>query len=173
NNHIKILDSLKKFADEDIEIFIPMAYGDSGLNGQYGGWEYVNMVKKKASRLFGEKLDLLTRVIPLDEYTAKLWNVDIAIFGSERICGAANIYMLIYMGKKVFLPGTSEYYKFFVDKGIKVFDTNKISEMTYEEFIKPVENQDSSWVLDQYNQTLIRSQWDAFFKELDERHLKR
>ena len=173
NNHLKILGSLKKFADRDVEIFIPMAYGDSGLNGQYGGWEYVNAVKRKAAQIFAGKLDLLTHVIPLDEYTAKLWHVDIAIFGSERICGAANIYMLIYMGKKVYLPGDSEYYKFFINKGIQVFDTNAISEMTYEDFIRPVENQNRSWILDQYNQTLIRSQWDRFFKELDERHLKK
>ena len=173
NNHKKILEDLKRFSNENIEIFMPLAYGDSGLNGQFGGWNYVDSVKEKAKQLFGDKLEIQTQVIPLDKYTAKLWNVDIAIFGSERICGSTNIYMLIYMCKKLYLPGNSAHYKFFMDRGIKVFDSNMIPNMTYEEFISPVKDQDISWILEQYNQEKILLQWDKFFKELDARSIKR
>lgn len=172
NRHIDIMKMLERFKDENIELFLPLAYGEGGLNGEHGGWDYINTVKSYAKLSFGDRVILHTKPVSLEDYTKLLWQVDVAIFGSERMAGAANIYMLLYMGKKVYMPGGCAYYEFFKSKGLKVFDLNKIPEMSYEEFIRPVKNQDVSWIAEQYDQEKTAKLWDAFFKDLDARHKK-
>ena len=170
NRHIEIMKMLERFKNNNIELFLPLAYGEGGLNGEHGGWDYINTVKSYAKLNFGEKAILHTKTVSLEDYTKLLWQVDIAIFGSERMAGAANIYMLLYMGKKVYIPGGCAYYNFFKSKGLQVFDMYQIPNMSYEEFIQPVENQDVSWIAEQYDQKKTASLWNDFFIDLDARH---
>lgn len=70
------------------------------------------------------------------------------------------------MGKKVFLPADNPYYDFLRSKGIQIFDTNKIVDMTYEEFIEPVKNQDISWIKGYMNNECCLDYWEKMFKNI-------
>ena len=70
---------------------------------------------------------------------------------------------MIYMGKKVFLPADSDYYKFLTDNGIKVYDTNRISEMSFEEFSAPPEPSDPSFINDLYDYEKNIRSWEQLF----------
>ena len=167
HHHIKILDMLERFREENIKLIIPMAYGSTGLNGQYGGANYIKSVNRFAKLIYKDKAIPYSKSIPLKKYTQFLWNIDIAVFAMERLAGASNVFMLLYMGKKVFFPGDSPHFKFFREQGFDVYDTNKIPQMSFEEFIRPVQNHDISWLKNVYDNKTTIQRWNSFYEELN------
>ncbi len=168
NNHIKLLNMLEQYKEDDIQLLIPLTYGFAGINGSFGGKAYLKAVDEYAKKMFGEKASVMTKNIPFDEYVKLLWKVDIAVFDFDRPCGLGNMRILLYMGKKVFIPGDNDFYKFLTEKGIQVFDTNKIPEMTYEEFIAPPDNTNLEWIRDYMNNDSCIHRWMEMFDKLAE-----
>lgn len=166
-NHIKILNRLVKFKDNDIKIILPMSYGLSGIHGgREGGVHYRNAVFKLAKLLFNKKAILMSKKIPFENYLKYLWNVDIVVLGLERQAALGNIHPLLYMNKKIFLPGDSPMFQFFVEQGVEIYDTNKISNMSFEEFIRPNKKNNKEWIV-RFLTKYSYETWDRFFKELD------
>lgn len=166
-NHIRILDMLEKFKDENIQVILPMAYGVGGINGgRFGGINYKKSVYNTAKFIFGKKSLLFSKGIPLNNFYSYLWNLDIVVFDLYRQAGLGNILPLLYMNKKVFLPKDTIMYNFFVDKGIKVYDTNTIPNMSYDEFIAKPEDIDKSWIRDFYDPRNLEKYWDKFIEVL-------
>lgn len=163
NKHIMILDMLAKFKNENLKVVLPLAYGWSGLNGQYGSMNYMKAVIKYAKFIFKERALIFSKNIPLENYSKFLWNVDIAIFGLNRLAAASNIFMLLYMGKKIFFDGKSPHYKFFKEHGFDVYDLYDIPKMSYEEFIAPAKHKDISWLDDIYDNDLVIEKWNKYF----------
>lgn len=166
NNHIRILDNLEKFKDEKIKLILPLSYGKYGINGQFGGVAYVDAVERYAREHFKNKAVFLKKNLPFDKYVKFLWDIDIIIFDVNRPCGLGNLRILLYMGKKVYLPADNPYYKFFKEKGIQIFDTAKIPEMTFEEFIEPVKNQNLDWIKEYMNNEKCLDYWEDMFNYL-------
>lgn len=167
NHHVKLLNFLSRFKEENIDIKMPMSYGVFGINGAFGGKDYIDCVGNYGKEVFGDKLDVMTVNIPFEEYVQYLWTVDIAVFDFNRPCGLGNIRILLYMGKKIFLPAENEFYKFLTSKGVKIYDTNQIPNMTYEEFIAPPENNDLTWIKDYLNNASAIQHWQTMFDELE------
>ncbi len=172
NNHIKILNNLEPYKDENIKLFIPLAYGFAGINGRFGGKAYPAAVEKYAKEMYGNKVYVMTKGIPFDEYVRLLWTVDAAVFDFDRPCGLGNIRIMLYMGKKIFLPAENAFYKFLTEQGIKVYDANKIPEMTYEEFSAPVEGTDLTWIKDYMNNDSCIKRWLDMFDKISENSSK-
>ena len=141
NYHFTSLVSLRRFANEDMELFLPLSYGTYGVNGQYGGKRYLDEVVKYAKAEF-PLVHVLKTNLPLMRYLKYLWTIDIAVFDSIRPVGLANINYLLAMGKKVYLPGNSPQYRLYRSHGVKVFDSRLISSMTFSEFAAPVDEVD-------------------------------
>ena len=59
NHHIEVLQSLVKFKDENIQIFVPLSYGDK---------EYAKEVILKGKEIFGDKFIPLTEFMPFEKY---------------------------------------------------------------------------------------------------------
>ena len=170
NKHIMILDMLAKFKNRNLKVVLPLTYGWSGLNGQYGSMTYMKAVIRYAKFIFKERALIFSKNIPLENYSKFLWNVDVAIFGLNRLAAASNIFMLLYMGKKVFFDGKSPHYKFFKEKGFDVYDLYDIPKMSYEDFIAPPNHRDISWLDDIYDNELVKNKWNEYFyKYLDEK----
>lgn len=163
NKHIMILDMLAKFKNKNLKVVLPLTYGWSGLNGQYGSMTYMKAVIRYAKFLFKERALIFSKNIPLENYSKFLWNVDVAIFGLNRLAAASNIFMLLYMGKKVFFDGKSPHYKFFKEKGFDVYDLYDIPKMSYEDFIAPPNHRDASWLDDIYDNELVKNKWNEYF----------
>lgn len=118
NKHIMILDMLAKFKNKNLKVVLPLTYGWSGLNGQYGSMTYMKAVIRYAKFLFKERALIFSKNIPLENYSKFLWNVDVAIFGLNRLAAASNIFMLLYMGKKYFLMVKVHIISFLRKKGL-------------------------------------------------------
>lgn len=167
NNHFSSLYSLRHFRGEPLELFIPLSYGSFGVNGQHGGRNYLDKVKKISRRDF-EKVRILDKSLPLERYLKYLWTIDVAVFDSNRPIGLANIHYLLRMGKKVFLPGDSPQYRLYKAKGVRVFDSRLIPFMSFEEFAEPVGEVDpTGFIAEKFEPGKAILKWGALFAEIE------
>lgn len=161
NNHEKILDSIAHFSDENIRVIIPLSYGTVWYNEQQG---YVNTIRNKAAAIFGDKAVCLKRLMPRDEYSKLLCNIDISVYQSDRQNALGNLLKSLYTGNKVFLSPRSPLYKFFVSKGIEIGNSDEISSMTFEQFSAPANSEAAvRWIRENHYPDAVAYYWKAFF----------
>ena len=118
NNHLKILEKLFQYKEEDIRIYVPLSYGDQ---------DYANAVVKKGKELFGDKFIPMTEFIPFEKYLEFLGEVRIAVFAHDRQQAMGNIITLLGLGKKVYLNSNTVQWNFFTKHQIEVYDVNEIT----------------------------------------------
>lgn len=169
NKHIECLDKIKKFNNEDIRIFLPFSYGNYNLFGVAGENSYKEKVNDYLIRHFDkDKINFLSKFMDLPDYLKYLWNIDIAIFASERPIGLANIIYLLYMNKKVFLPQNSPQYIFFRNKNLNVYPIEKIPELSFDEFIFCDKKRDNKYAIDRLKTGADIQYWEYLFNYLKE-----
>ncbi|MDO4567594.1 MAG: TDP-N-acetylfucosamine:lipid II N-acetylfucosaminyltransferase [Clostridia bacterium] len=166
NKHVALINKLERFSDENARFIMPLSYGQFGLNGMYGGWTYSNAVKTYASRIFGSKATFLTKSVELEHYLRYMWNVDIAVFHTQRPIALASIYYMTYMGKKIFVPSNTPQYAMFLELGIPVFDTLEIPNMTFEEFTAPVKAGRCEYIVDKFEPYREVRRWEELFEHI-------
>lgn len=167
NNHIRIIDRMRKFKNDNLFFILPVSYGIYGINGQYGGKDYRDSVIRYARNELGkEKVGVLLKNVPFDEYMKFLWKIDIVVFDFDRPCGLGTLRILLLMGKKIFLPAGTPYYEFLRSKGLPIYDTNKIPEMSYEEFIAPPVYTTKEWVYSYMNNDDVIQHWLDMFDNI-------
>ena len=131
-NHIKLLNQLAKYKDEDIKISLVLAYGIE---------EYAEKVKKEAIKIFGEeKVEIIDKMMSQQEYVKYLSTVDICLLDYKHQSALGNIYFLLYMGKKLFLNKDGIIKLFSTLENIETYNIEDIDEMDYAEFSKEVKN---------------------------------
>lgn len=168
NNHLEIIALISKYSENDIKVFFPLSYGVFGIGGQYGGKKYLKSVINMAKKTFGEKVVIMSKGMPLEKYLEHLWGIDIAIFGSERPIGMANILYLLYMNKKVFLHKSTPLYTFLKRKGIDIYAIEDIPNMSFDEFITPVPVKEiNPWVRNKFVPSKEIKEWEKFFKFIE------
>lgn len=124
NNHLKVMDLLSRFKDNDINIYVPLSYGDK---------DYAEEVIEYGKRIFGNKLIPIRDFMPLEEYSEFLNTMDIAIFNMVRQQALGNIFLLLYMGCKVYLHPEGKLLDYFRKMDFFVIDTKSISDMSISE----------------------------------------
>lgn len=160
NNQIRILSNISKFSSENVQVIVPVAYNIGDVSNTIDKKAYKNAVIKMADYYFGKKAVPFRNMIALDNYMKYLWTVDIIIFDIYRPCGISNLLFMIYMGKKIFLPSDSDYYRYLTKHGIKVYDTDSIPDMTFEEFSSPAEKSDLSMIYDFFDYDKNIEKWN-------------
>ncbi|MFA6143774.1 MAG: TDP-N-acetylfucosamine:lipid II N-acetylfucosaminyltransferase [Sulfuricurvum sp.] len=117
NNHIDMLEKLRKYKDENINIYVPLSYGEK---------EYAIDVITKGKEIFGEKFIPLTEFVPFDNYLELLGDIDIAIFAHKRQQAMGNTITLLGLGKKVYMRNDIVTWQFLKTIDIEVFDVENI-----------------------------------------------
>lgn len=163
NNQIRLIELLSKFKDEDIQVILPLAYNIGDLTNTIDKKAYKNAVITFAKYHFGTKAVPFVNMIKLDYYMKYLWTVDIIVFDLKRPCGIGNLLYMIYMGKKVFLPSDSDYYKYLTEHDIVIYDTYEIKNMSFEEFSAPAEKSNIGWIEEFFNYEENTVQWLKLF----------
>ncbi|OJG09660.1 hypothetical protein RU93_GL000643 [Enterococcus aquimarinus] len=128
-NHLESLQDLKKYKNENIKIYLPLNYGDMN---------YGDIVESEANKIFGGKVECIREMMSKEEYMQYLSTIDIAIFNTTRQIGLGNISPMLYMNKKMFMPKDSVMYNFYRSQNIDIWDYNKIKNLSFHEFIKPL-----------------------------------
>ena len=84
NNHKELLDALYRFRNENIQIYIILAYGYP---------DYIEEVKTYGSRLYGDKITFIEEMLPYDHYVQLINEMDIAFFDGVQSYALGNIYI--------------------------------------------------------------------------------
>lgn len=131
-NHIELMKKLEKYKDENIKISLVLAYGDD---------KYSKTVQSEAKRIFGSnKVEIIEKMMSQEEYIKYLETVDICCLDYKHQAALANTYMLLYMGKKLFLNRDGILKLFTILENIETYNINDIDKMNFEEFKKPINN---------------------------------
>lgn len=117
NNHIEVLQSLVRFKDENIQIFVPLSYGNK---------DYAEEVIAKGQEIFGNKFMPLTDFMPFEAYLEFLSEIDIAIFAHKRQQAMGNTITLLGLGKKVYMRSDITPWQLFEDIDVRIFDVKNI-----------------------------------------------
>lgn len=127
NNHLEAFDLLKKFKDDNIKIYCPLSYHKK---------EYAYFIAKKGEEFFGDKFIPILDFLPVEKYYEMINDVDICFMNHNRTQAAGNILVLIKTGAKIFINSKSTIYKLCKNLGIKVYATDDILNLSFEELQK-------------------------------------
>lgn len=127
NEHIAVINVLKKFKDYNIKIVCPLSYG--------GEIEYAKSVEEYGRNIFGNKFIALKDFIPPEEYAKIIKGIDVAIFQHQRQQGLGTILSLLYTGAKVFIREEITSFETLSQMGLKLFPIDKVNELDYNSFI--------------------------------------
>jgi dTDP-N-acetylfucosamine:lipid II N-acetylfucosaminyltransferase len=122
-NHIAVFEKLKRIGF-DGEIICPISYGNLGMS---------KIIKQRGSALFGHNFRYLTNFLPPTDYYSLLLEVKVAVFGHQRQEAAANIFIMLKFGAKIFLRNDNSILKWLRVRGFVVFsfedDLNALSDL--------------------------------------------
>lgn len=126
NQHIEALDVLQQFAQERMRIICPLSYGDA---------EYAKKIAEYGKRQFGNKFVPLMDYLSYEQYLDILASCDIGVFNNDRQQGMGNIFVLLAMGKKVFLRQDTSMWNNYCRKGYHLFPVSEIDMFSWDDFI--------------------------------------
>ena len=130
NNHLDAIDTLKHFRNNDIKIICPLSYG---VNPKYG-----DLISTKGNLIFDKKWVSIREFMPYDKYVALFKDINVVIMNHNRTQASGNIFVFVKMGKKIFLKRQSTLFQLLINADILVFDANIIKDLSFEEFSKPL-----------------------------------
>ena len=155
---LEMLDILSKFRDQDIEIYTILSYGKM---------EYRDQIIARGTELFGDKFHYLDKYLEPDEYKEFVKQNHILILNQNRQQGVGNTILNIQYGNKVFIRGDVSTYKYLNDvDGVKIFDSRKIGDMTFDEFIaNDYVEQNRKNIREHTDEKLLLKLWNRCFNE--------
>lgn len=135
NNHVDAFFVLSKFKEEEIQLILPMSYGNP---------KYSSFVKKNGQQIFDNKIQYVENFVSRDEYIKKMQETDICVMYHNRQQAFGNCIPLLMLGKKLYLKEENSLFSFFRSIDVIVFDANEIEKMTFENFKKPLSEEEKS-----------------------------
>lgn len=161
NNHIDAMKKLINFKDENLQIIVPLSYGDKS----YGDKSYTHFVIEQGKKIFGDKFIALTEFLLPEEYGKYLNSVDIAIFNNDRQQALGNIYALLYLNKKVYIRSDTPMWSHFKEKfDIDMNEFLLVENINFEEFIQRNGNQKSK-IENVFEESYLLNIWKNIFEE--------
>lgn len=156
NNHVEILDRIKKNKNENekIKIICPLSYGRE---------EQKEKVIKYGKKTFGKDFVPLTKFMDLKTYNKLQSNIDIAIFNHQRQQAMGNILTLLYLGKKVYIRDDIVTWDFMQENDIKVFSFNNSNNDLLNEIDTKVAKQNRKKIDSRFNIDIFIEEWNNIF----------
>ena len=124
---VEMLHLLSKYSSSSIEVCTVLSYGHL---------EYRDRIIATGTKLFGRKFSYALSYMDPAEYVRWMANVDILILNQDRQQGLGNISLALALGTKCFVKSTLSSFASFATKGLRLYDTSDIAQLSYEEFTK-------------------------------------
>ena len=118
NRHEEVFEILKHYKNENIEIIVPL---------NYGNLEYKQKVLDEGAHIFKNKFKPIVKFLDFETYKRLLVSVDIAIFNHNRQQAGANIKLLAGYGKKIYISQENSFYYEMKNNNITVYDLDKFN----------------------------------------------
>jgi hypothetical protein len=154
NNHIEILEKLKKFKDANILIYCVLAYGN-----------YPDVKKRVidyGKELFGEKFIPIVDIMPTEDYLDFLSNIDIAIFAHNRQQAMGNTISLLGMGKTVYIRQAVTPFELFQKLGIKILPFEELADLNL--ISEQEKNNNITIIKNRFSKEQLIKDWSEIFK---------
>lgn len=132
NLHFEMLDYLRQYKNENIQIQCPMAYG--------GNNEYKNSVINYGKEIFGDKFTAITEMMNLKDYGEFLSTINISLMNHNRQQGLGNILALLYLGKKVYMRTEITSYFYFQRQDCEIYNISELSNTSFDMIKAPLLN---------------------------------
>jgi len=111
-NHLDIFDKIKNYSLQDLEIVVPLNYGEPN---------YIQEILIEGKKDFNKTFKPLLDFMPLAEYNTILESVGVAILNNKRQQAVGNTIALLWFGAKVFLSRKNPFYHYLRRKGVVVY----------------------------------------------------
>lgn len=128
---LEMLEILSKYSDENIRVRTVLSYGDL---------EYKEKIIALGKKIFKKNFSYIDEYLPPEKYAEVLAENDIYILNQDRQQGLGNSFATLAVGAKLFIKSSVTTFTHFNDRGIVVYDTYDIKNITYDEFISYNEN---------------------------------
>ena len=163
NEHLEVFEWLQRYASEDIEIHVPLSYGDQGVEG------YRESVLRRGIELFGVKFKPMLTLLDAKEYNQYLAGVDVMVFNHRRQQGFGNMAISLYMGTKMYLRSEVSTWALLVDEmGCAIFDTREIEKMSLGQFVdlpSDIRQKNKRAVAHLFDRTWQKQMWEKLYRE--------
>jgi dTDP-N-acetylfucosamine:lipid II N-acetylfucosaminyltransferase len=116
NDHISILNKLKKFEESIEYIICPLSYG------MYA--DYKESIKVEGYKLFGSKFKPVEEFMSMEKYIDLLKDIDIAVFNHWRQEAMGVTLTLLSLGKIVYVNPITTSFGSLTKRGFKIYDNN-------------------------------------------------
>lgn len=160
NNHIEIIDKVKKFRNDDVVYYMPLNYA--------GTKDYIDNVIKYGNEQLGEKFVPITEMLTKEYYDKLLSEIDCTIFAHERQQGLYVAYYMLLTGKKLFLKASTSSYETFRSKGIYVEPFELIDKLSFKElsnYQDKLRLRNRELVKDNFTEEALAVKWMSFFED--------
>lgn len=127
-SHRRVLEALLRYKNENILIYLPMAYGDRS---------YIQQVKKYARDCFSDKAIIIDEPMNFEDYASFLSTIDVAIFDTDKNVAVDNIALLCHFGKKIYSRTTGRIAERLSFESIRVYDVDSIKTEPFGTFSEP------------------------------------
>lgn len=156
NNHIEVLRLLKRFDNENINIFVPLSYGDN---------KYAQDVVEYGKKNFGEKFKPLLHFLDAKDYSQYLAAIDIAIFNHKRQQALGNIFALLYLGKKVYIRNDISTWPYLREElNLNITSYQDIANQTFSQFVNFNNSRDNKEKIKiMFDLDYIKKVWEKVF----------
>ena len=161
NNHMESLLLLKRFASENIHIYVPLSYN--------GTPDYIQQVDDMGREIFGDKYTTIKHFMNASEYNKFLSDIDIFICSHNRQQALGNIFALLKMGKKIFLKRGISTDSLLKSYDLKFFYTQDITDLKLDDllfFDEEDKQRNQKIVTNLYSSAHLVSVWNLVFKKI-------
>ncbi|WP_294506135.1 TDP-N-acetylfucosamine:lipid II N-acetylfucosaminyltransferase [uncultured Victivallis sp.] len=125
---LEMLRTLGKFRNEKMIVTTILSYHSDGQK------DLLSSICRTGYSIFGEKFQPIFNFMPKRLYARHLANVDIYISNQRRQQGNGSAVIIASLGRKVYLSPANPVYHHYNQQGIKIFNSNDIAHMSFEEF---------------------------------------
>ena len=130
-NHIQILKILERFINQDIDIYIPLVYGDK---------EYIkSLIQYIEDSPCKEKITIIQKLVPFEEYARFIKKMDLAILDGLGSAALGNIDLLKRFRKKICVNRNGVVHQAMEEDGIPHILIDELKSISFQELSEPVE----------------------------------
>ena len=119
NQHLAIFELLSRKKIDEIEVVVPLSYGDE---------EYREQVLSAGKRLLGTSFVPILDFMAREDYIGLLASCDTAIFNNDRQQATGNIIIMANLGKKLYLRDDTTMWSFFAELGFVLHKVKDLAE---------------------------------------------
>lgn len=158
--HIVGIDCLSKLDLKGINVYAPLSYNTSDE-------KYIQSVIDVGQQKLGDHFNPVQKLMPIDQYVDFLRKMDMVILPSLKQNGLFNVYILLYLGKKIFVSKDSNMYRSLTKLGFQLEILESINNNSVKkEFSKEIQILNKQIVLELFDIEKSAENLKLFYSKL-------